>query len=123
MNGSSILIDTNIFIYLTKGDEKIVDFLQDKDISLSYISELELLSFKGIAAEEEKIIEEIIAQFNVLNFRSLYKEKTVFLRKKYNLKLPDSIILAIALHNKLPFFTSDKKLKNIEEIDVIIYEP
>lgn len=123
MNGSSILIDTNIFIYLTKGDEKIVDFLQDKDISLSYISELELLSFKGITAEEEKIIEEIIAQFNVLNFRSLYKEKTVFLRKKYNLKLPDSIILAIALHNKLPFFTSDKKLKNIEEIDVIIYEP
>jgi predicted nucleic acid-binding protein len=52
MNGN-LLIDTNIFIYLTKGDEKVIDFLQDKNICISFISELELLSFKEISIEEE----------------------------------------------------------------------
>lgn len=30
-----IIIDTNIFIYLTQGDENVIDFIQDKNISVS----------------------------------------------------------------------------------------
>ena len=121
MNGS-LLIDTNIFIYLTKGDEKVIDFLQDKNICISFISELELLSFKEISKEEELIIKEIISQFRIYNYDEFLKNQIILLRKKYNLKLPDSIILAIAKYYDIPFLTSDKKLKNIEEVDVIIYE-
>lgn len=121
MNGN-LLIDTNIFIYLTKGDEKVIDFLQDKNICISFISELELLSFKQISIEEELIIKEIISQFKIYNYDEFIKKDIIFLRKKYNLKLPDSIILAIAKYYDVPFLTSDKKLKNIEEVDVIIYE-
>jgi predicted nucleic acid-binding protein len=121
MNGN-LLIDTNIFIYLTKGDEKVIDFLQDKNICISFISELELLSFKEISIEEELIIKEIISQFRIYNYDEFIKNHIIFLRKKYNLKLPDSIILAIAKYYDIPFLTSDKKLKNIEEVDVIIYE-
>lgn len=121
MNGS-ILIDTNIFIYLTQGDEKVIEYLQNKDVGLSFISELELLSFKNITTEEEVIIKEIIEQFKLFNYNESLKQQIVFLRKKYNLKLPDSIILAIAKYYDIPFLTSDKKLKKIEEVDVIIYE-
>ena len=121
MNGS-LLIDTNIFIYLTQGDEKVIDFLQDKNICLSFISELELLSFKNITTEEELIIKEIISQFRIYNYDEILKSQIINIRKKYNLKLPDSIIIAIAKYYDIPFLTSDKKLKNIEEVDVIIYE-
>jgi len=121
MNGS-LLIDTNIFIYLTKGDEKVIDFLQDKNICISFISELELLSFKEISKEEELIIKEIISQFRIYNYDEFLKNQIILLRKKYNLKLPDNIILAIAIYHDIPFLTSDKKLKNIEEVDVIIYD-
>ena len=114
MNGS-LLIDTNIFIYLTKGDEKVIDFLQDKNICISFISELELLSFKEISKEEELIIKEIISQFRIYNYDEFLKNQIILLRKKYNLKLPDSIILAIAKYYDIPFLTSDKKLKNIEK--------
>ena len=116
-----ILIDTNIFIYLTKGDENVIEFIQDKNISVSFITELELLSFKNIISEEELIIEEILSQFNILNFDENLKKQILFLRKKYNLKLPDSIILATAIYYDIPFLTSDKKLNNIEEVDVILY--
>ncbi len=121
MNGS-LLIDTNIFIYLTKGDEKVIDFLEDKNICISFISELELLSFKNISTTEEQIIKEIISQFRIYNYDECLKSLIIYLRKKYNLKLPDSIILAIAKYYDIPFLTSDRKLKNIEEIDVIIYD-
>ena len=93
-----IIIDTNIFIYLTQGDENVIDFIQDKNISVSFITELELLSFKKITSEEEIIIQEILSQFNIYNFEQNLKKEIVFLRKKYNLKLPDSIILANAKH-------------------------
>ena len=116
-----ILIDTNIFIYLTKGDENVIEFIQDKNISVSFITELELLSFKNIISEEELIIEEILSQFNILNFDENLKKQIILLRKKYNLKLPDSIILATAIYYDIPFLTSDKKLNNIEEVDVILY--
>lgn len=121
MNGS-LLIDTNIFIYLTKGDKKVIDYLQDKNICISFISELELLSFKNITIEEEAIIEEIVNQFTIIGYDEFLKKQIIDLRRKYNLKLPDSIILAIAKEHDLPFLTSDRNLKNIEEVDVIIYE-
>ena len=116
-----ILIDTNIFIYLTKGDKNVIEFIQDKDICVSFITELELLSFKNIIYDEELIIENILSQFNIFNFDENLKKQIIFLRKKYNLKLPDSIILATAKYYDIPFLTSDKKLNNIEEVDVILY--
>lgn len=121
MNGS-ILIDTNIFIYLTQGDERVIEYLQGKDVCITFISELELLSFKNITKNEELIIEEMLSQFAIYNYNDSIKKQIIFLRKKYNLKLPDSIILAIAKYYDIPFLTSDKKLKKIEEVDVIIYE-
>ena len=116
------LIDTNIFIYLSQGDEEIANIIQDKDIYISFITELELLSFKQITSKEEKIIPEIISQFKILDFNSSLKKIIINLRKKYNLKLPDSIILASAKYLGIPFLTSDIRLKNIEEVDIILYE-
>ena len=57
-----ILIDTNIFIYLTKGDENVIEFIQNKNIFVSFITELELLSFKNINSDEE--IEFITKKFD-----------------------------------------------------------
>ena len=116
-----ILIDTNIFIYLTQGDKNVIEYIQDKNICVSFISELELLSFKNITSEEDLIVKEILSQFTIYNFDENLKNQIVFLRKKYNLKLPDSIILATAKYFDIPFITSDKKLNNIEEVDVILY--
>ena len=47
MNGNSIFIDTNIILYLLNGDDTIAELLRSKDIYVSVISELELLSYQG----------------------------------------------------------------------------
>ncbi len=52
MNGSKILIDTNIALYLFNGDEDLAAELQDKEAYVSFINELELLGYKGIKPHE-----------------------------------------------------------------------
>lgn len=44
MNGNAILIDTNIALYYLGGDTTIKDILAIREINLSFITELELLS-------------------------------------------------------------------------------
>lgn len=56
MNGNKLLLDTNAVLYLLGGDETLATFLNGKDLYLSIISELELLSYKKISQREHKII-------------------------------------------------------------------
>jgi hypothetical protein len=44
MNGNSLLIDTNIALYLFNGDTTLSFVLDGKKIYISFITELELLS-------------------------------------------------------------------------------
>lgn len=46
MNGNKLLLDTNIILYLLNGDNTLVDILQGKTPYISFITELELFSFK-----------------------------------------------------------------------------
>jgi predicted nucleic acid-binding protein len=43
-------------------------------------------------------------------------------RKNYNTKLPDSIIIASALYLDLPLITPDVEFKKVEELTLIQYE-
>lgn len=45
MNGSEILVDTNIALYFLKGDPEVIEILKDKSVYVSFITEIELLSF------------------------------------------------------------------------------
>jgi len=57
MSGNEIFLDTNILIYLLKGNKEITQLLQGREFVISFITELELLSFPAEEAEKEKILE------------------------------------------------------------------
>ena len=54
MIGNKIFVDTNIILYLLNGDETIADLLDGKQIYISFITELELLSFKNLNDTEQQ---------------------------------------------------------------------
>jgi len=56
MNGNRIFLDTNIVLYLLNGDMTLANFLNGKNLCVSMITEIELLSFKGLNIKEEKVI-------------------------------------------------------------------
>lgn len=122
MNGSRIFVDTNILLYFLKGDQEVIDMISDKDIVISFITELELLSFPRSTDESEKIIKGLLKNCLIIDISPEIKDLTIGFRKKSKLKLPDSIIAATTFYYKLPFLTADKQFRRIEELDIIIYE-
>jgi predicted nucleic acid-binding protein len=122
MNGDRILIDTNTAIYLLNGDSTLARLLDQKNIYISFISQLELLGFPGITAESEKMILEMIDSCVVIDINNFIKSEVIRLRRKYSIKLPDSIIAATALYFDLPFLTADNDFVKIEELNLMLYE-
>jgi hypothetical protein len=80
------------------------------------------LAYKGITAEEEQIINEFISQCKIITINNVIKQETIRVRRVYNTKLPDSIIIATALYLDLPLITSDVEFKKVEELILILYE-
>jgi len=56
---------------------------------------------------------------DIIDLNTEVKGKTIYLRKKYNLKLPDAIISATAYAIEAILITSDKQLHQITEFKSI----
>ena len=118
MNGKLLVLDTNVVLYLLSGSE-IKEKLKSKTLFISVITELELLSFPLIKKQEEKGISYFLSKVNIVDLLPDIKTKSILLRRKYRLSLPDAIICATAWHFKTDFVTNDKKLFKITEINSI----
>lgn len=121
MSGKEILADTNIILYLLKGNDTLEDLLQGKDLHLSFITELERVGYRNIKAPEEKQIEALLAESLIIPLNKLIKSEYVRLRKKYPLKLADAVIAATAIVMDIPFITADKVFNSIDELNLIHY--
>jgi len=73
-------------------------------------------------SKKETIINDLLNQCVIIDINDDIKSRTIQLRKKRNLKLPDCIIIASALYLNLPLITSDEDFKKAEEINLILYE-
>ena len=91
-------------------------------IHISFITQLELLSFPGLTRKDLKVINELLCECVIIDINSEIKNLTVTYRKNYKLKLPDSIIAATSLYLDIPLITADTGFKKIKEIDLILYE-
>lgn len=123
MNGSSIFVDTNILLYFLKGDPDVIEMISDKNLVISFITELELLSFPKRSLDSEDTIKQLLNNCTIVDINSEIKELTIELRKKSKLKLPDSIIAASAFYSDLPLLTADKQFGTIKDLNIIIYLP
>ena len=122
MSGNKLFIDTNIVLYLLNGDQTLAELLHEKQLYISFITELELLAYQGITEGEQKIIEDFVNQCKVITLNNSIKKETIRVRKNYKTKLPDSIIIASALYLDLPLITSDVEFKKVDELTLIQYE-
>ncbi len=122
MSGSKLFADTNILLYYLEGKEEVVELISDKDLTISFVTELEILSFPKLTTNVENQIREFIDNCTVIGLKQEIKDLTIGLRRKYKLKLPDAIIAASAHFHKLPLITADKDFQKLKEMNVILYE-
>lgn len=122
MSGTKIFADTNILLYLLNGDETLASFLEGKQIYVSFVTQLELLSYSKLKKTEQKIIDEMLNHCVIIDINSPIKIKTIELRRQYLTKLPDTIIMATSIYLGLPIITADDDFKKVKELTLIHYE-
>jgi len=67
MNGTKFLMDTNVVLYLLNGDKTVADLINDKQIYVSFITELELLGYQELTEDERKRIIEFLSECTIIN--------------------------------------------------------
>jgi predicted nucleic acid-binding protein len=123
MNGGRLFLDTNIILYFLNGDESLLELLSANRLFTSFITEMELLGMSGITLSEESQIVRFLENLEVVGFSDAIKKHAISLRRKYRMKLPDSIIAATAIHYQIPLLTADKGfMKAVAELQLIYYE-
>ena len=48
---------------------------------------------------------------------------TIALRQRYKIKVPDALIAATALHQRIPLLTFDAGFERVKELDLVLLEP
>jgi predicted nucleic acid-binding protein len=96
--------------------------LNEKDVYVSFITELELLSYKHLSAIEEAKINSFLKDAQIVDMSPPVKQKTVAIRRATGLKLPDSIIAASSVHMGLPLLTADSGFSKVKSFDYLYYQ-
>lgn len=122
MSGNKFLLDTNAVLYILNGDKALAELLNGEKLYVSIITEMELLSYKDITAKEKLQIKNFLADFIIVQIDDDIRDQTITVKKSTHLKLPDSIIAATAIVLGLPFVTSDKQFRTVNELDLLFYE-
>ncbi len=121
MSGNSLLLDSNIILYLLGGDHTLIPLLEGKQLYISFITQLELLGYKGLSDKEMERISGLLAECIIIDINAPIKDITIQIRREFGLKLPDSIILATSIYMSIPLISADKELAKVKDVDLILY--
>ena len=122
MNGISIVCDTNPLIYLLDGNRDIAQFLDNKQLYLSVITELELFGKQNLSAYDKELIESLLGNCFIIDIEHEIKCIYRDIKQKYAIKLPDAVIAATALYLDLPLLTFDQDFKHVTNLKLMLWD-
>jgi predicted nucleic acid-binding protein len=119
------LLDTNIFIHflensIPKKGSECMDSINDGDCRITVISKIETLGYVFVSKSSEDLLSSFVNPFFAEELSHSLVEKTIECRKKYKIKLADSIIATSAIVLKFTLITRDKKdFSKVKEMKII----
>jgi predicted nucleic acid-binding protein len=119
--GQKYLLDTNVVLdfmgrKLPENSKVLLSKIIDDQINISAINKMELLGFKHT---EQNLIA-FVDFSEVYHIDDEIIDKTIDLRKKYKIKLPDAIIAATAIVNNFILISHNvKDFQDINELQFI----
>jgi predicted nucleic acid-binding protein len=115
--GQGYLVDTNTIIdYLeVRLPVTSIAFLDKINIQLSVISRIELLVWLKASTTQLEMLSQFVASSTVFPLDEAVVVKTIEIRRKFGLKLPDAIIAATSATHNLELVT-----RNIKDFSRVI---
>ena len=118
-----LTLDTNILIYYSVGDKKIVDFLNSRRREMVYLPSIvavEFLSYPLITPRDAVLFRSFVSQIIMTNLDFLIAESAADLKRNYKMRLADSVIAASALLTHSTLVTRNvRDFEKIKELDII----
>lgn len=105
------LLDTNVALYLLGG--RLAAPLPAGSYGISVITEMELLAWPSLTAQEEQKVREFLARLSICELTPSIRVHAVRLRKEQRLKLPDAVVCATALEFGVELWTNDTTLMKV----------
>ncbi len=94
--------------------------LLDKEMNVSVITKMEVLSFDPEKDDNYSILIDFFDESNIFELTDDVVNKTIQIRQKQKIKLPDAVIASTALINGLILISRNTKdFKKIPDLDVI----
>ena len=105
------LPDTNVALYLLGG--RLAAPLPTGDYGVSVITEMELLAWPSLTAEETAKVRAFLDSITLCELIPAIRTRAVALRREERLRLPDAIICATALEHGVELWTNDARLGRV----------
>jgi len=119
--GKRYLLDTNVIIdyvcrRLPENSEVFLSKIINEQINLSAINKIELLGFSNV----EQVLIDFVSLAEIYHIDDEIINKTIELRKKYKIKLPDAIIAATAVVNQFSLISHNfRDFQKITELNFV----
>lgn len=116
------LLDSNVLIYAaqpTPSFARLRQWVQDPDAAVSALSQVEVLGFHSLEAQDELFFRLALAGLRQLAVTIAVLQRAVWVRQQFRLKTPDAIIAATALEHGLTLVTADQDFTKISSLLVI----
>jgi len=112
------LLDTNVIIYHLNGISQASIFIDKnfKRISISFITYIEVLSYPFDNNEVETEVKHFLNQLKMISIDAKIIEKSIEIRKKSKMKIPDAIIAATASVENLILVT--RNIKDFKSVKI-----
>jgi len=120
MSGDSIVVDTSFIINLFNGVAEVQELITNRNLFVSVISEIEVLSFPALTENDKILIKNFLSECYIIDIEPAIKDITIEIRSRFKIKLPDAVIAATAMYFDLPLFTMDKGFERITDLQAVI---
>jgi tRNA(fMet)-specific endonuclease VapC len=125
MSGKRYVLDTNAIVALLQGNSQMTQLLQDANwVGISVISQTEFLAFSGLSEADCQLFQQFLQRVEVVSLAAgdtALIGKIIEIRQQYRLKLPDTVIAAMAIQNSAGLVTADQEFTKITPLTVITW--
>jgi predicted nucleic acid-binding protein len=122
MSDGAVVADTSVLIHFMEGHPDAGEWLLDREVHVSIATEIELLTIGATKRNAHNVVVRTLAMCSIWDISPSIKERCIWLRSKYRLKLADSLVAATAASLNMPLLTSDKdfmRLKDVMEVRLL----
>ena len=123
MNGDkNYILDTNILIYYFEGKISLDDIFKTSTfIGISIVSYIEFLGYNKLSKEDIFKFHSFVKLITVIELPNLkthsdFYDLIISNKRKYNIKLPDSLIVGQAIANNYILISNDSQLNKIKNL-------